>query len=302
MQAQLSALNEQWCALMRAGRFAEAWKLSDAAQDLRRDLDCSSWPRHEQFIWNGASLRAQRVLVRCYHGLGDTIQYLRFLKRLRSVAREVTLWVQPTLVPLLAYIDGADHVRPLHDGVPEVDYDVDIEISELMHALRVTPETLAGDVPYIRVAGSKVARPSSALQVGFVWSSGSWDSRRSLNCDALASWRELSSIDWHVLQRGPALSQWRYDFARVPDIHDIIEEARVMMELDLLITVDTCSAHLGGALGVPTWTLLCSEADWRWMRDRDDTPWYPTMRLFRQRVLGDWQPVLQEVRRALQAL
>src|SRR5689334_7550022 len=113
-RAQLDALNANWLALMRAGRFAYAWHVSDAALRLRSGIDCSRWPRHEQFIWQGASLAGQRVLIRCYHGLGDTLQFVRFVPR--TSARDVTLWAQPQLLPLLRHMPGIDHLEPLHDG------------------------------------------------------------------------------------------------------------------------------------------------------------------------------------------
>jgi ADP-heptose:LPS heptosyltransferase len=112
---------------------------------------------------------------------------------------------------------------------------------------------------------------------------------------------QLESIAWKVLQRGPALTQWSHRQAEAPRIANIVEEAMELQRLDLLITVDTLSAHLAGALGVRTWTLLPAEADWRWMIDRDDTPWYPTMRLFRQPRPGDWCSVIQQVRAAVQS-
>jgi ADP-heptose:LPS heptosyltransferase len=93
---------------------------------------------------------------------------------------------------------------------------------------------------------------------------------------------------------------WKHNFGVIPTIDGILDEARVMRGLDLLISVDTCSAHLAGALGVPVWSLLPFEADWRWMQARTDTPWYPTMRLFRQRLPGDWQGVLDRVLEELQ--
>jgi hypothetical protein len=288
---------------MRAGRFAEAWAISDLAQQLRADVDCSTWPRHEQFIWRGEPLEGRRVLVRCYHGLGDTLQFVRFLPRVRRMAQEITLWVQPSLMPLLVEGSGADHVIPLHDGDLDIPRDVDVELCELMHVLRVTPDTLVDEIPYLRVArpqaNSSCPRP---LRAGVVWAAGDWDGSRSIPCAALAPLGAVADIDWLVMQRGPALGQWCHPFGSIPAIDSILDEARILASLDLLITVDTCSAHLAGALGIPVWTLLPHAADWRWMRDRSDTPWYPTMRLFRQPRPGAWGAALREVERELRAL
>jgi hypothetical protein len=301
MTDPLQALNSRWLQFMRAEDFDSAWRISDAVQLLQRDIDCSRWPRHEQFIWNGAALAERHVFVRCYHGLGDTIQYMRFLPALRASAREVTVWAQPALLPLLRFVDCADHVMPLHDGVPEISYDVDIELSELMHALRVTPGALGSLVPYIRVNTPKQRRRSQ-WHVGIVWSSGEWDARRSISPEQLASLGACAKIQWYVCQRGPALKDWHHGFGVIPGFRDILDEARFMSALDLLITVDTCSAHLGGALGIPTWTLLHHDADWRWLQNREDSPWYPTMRLFRQSKAGEWRSVLDLVAAQLRQL
>jgi hypothetical protein len=137
------------------------------------------------------------------------------------------------------------------------------------------------------------------MNVGLVWTAGEWDSRRSIPCGLLATLGELPDISWHLLQRGPALTEWSHPFGSVPHIENIVAEAEVMSTMDLIISVDTCSAHLAGSLGVPVWTLLPHDADWRWMQDRSDTPWYPTMRLIRQPRPGAWHEVIDRVARDL---
>ncbi len=299
--ARLRELNTLWIELARAGDFAGAWRVSDTALALRAPLDCSQWARHHQFLWRGESVAGKRVLVRCYHGLGDTIQFVRFLPRLRSMAREVVLWVQPTLIPLLQHQRwGAHELLPLHDGDPGVACDATIELAELLHVLRVEPELMDTEFPYLRVPRGNHFKSSQRARVGIVWRAGEWSPERSVPCELLSCLQKVREIDWMVLQRGPALSQWTHDFADIPAIENILDEVCLMRELDLLISVDTCSAHLAGALAVPVWTLLPFEADWRWMERRADTPWYPTMRLFRQRRAGDWTGVLESVLDELQ--
>jgi hypothetical protein len=300
LQHRLQALNDEWIDLARRGELERAWKVSDAAHALRATLDCSAWPRHLQFIWRGGSLARKRVLVRCYHGLGDTIQFSRFVPRIRLLANEVILWTQPALVPLLQTMsEGAHRVLPLHDGRPDVEYDVDVELSELMHVLRVTERDISTGSPYLfpdRGAQGSSQRPGGgALRVGLVWKAGEWDERRSIPCELLQRLAQVPGVEWLLFQRGPALAEWQHCFGQVPQMQGMLEEAREMRQLDLLISVDTCSAHLAGALGVAVWTLLPFDADWRWMRDRADTPWYPTMRLLRQRNGGDWGDVIDRV-------
>jgi hypothetical protein len=294
-------LGNHWQELMRRGLFEEAWCVSDAIARIHAGTDCRSRPRHQQFVWDGTPLKNKRVLVRCYHGLGDTIQYARLLAPASAIAREIIVWAQRALVPLLETVRGTGKILPLHDGEPDVERDVDIEIAELAHALRITPASLPRQIPYIHIA-SKPRLRSERLAVGLVWAAGDWDPRRSVPVELLAPLAGIAGIQWEVLQRGPARARWCHEFAAAAHIPDIVEEARQLRALDLLVTVDTCSAHLAGALGVPVWTLLHADPDWRWMRERSDTLWYPTMRLFRQPRAGDWASVLVQVGEALQRL
>jgi hypothetical protein len=297
---RMRALNSDWLKLARGGNFERAWQISDQLLELCAHLDCSRWPRHQQFIWRGQCLRGRRVLIRCYHGLGDTIQFVRFLPQVRAIAYEVVLWAQPQLIPLLGTMSsGAHRILPLHDGAPAVEYDVDLELFEVLHALRVPATSLAPECPYLLAEDRNRPARGSRLRVGLVWRSGGWDDTRSIAPALLAPLGALDGIEWQLFQRGPGLEEWPHTFGTVPVLGGVLDEARAMRGLDLLISVDTCSAHLAGALGVPVWTLLPHAADWRWMEDRADTPWYPTMQLIRQPVAGDWQSAIAEVMRRL---
>ena len=303
IDAQLRALDSSWLQLARSGDFERAWRVSDEAGAFRSHLDCTQWPRHQQFIWRGQDLRDRRVLIRCYHGLGDTIQFVRFLPYVRVMARELVLWAQPPLIPLLKTMrNGAHRILPLHDGAPDVEYDVDLELFEVMHALRISADSLAPQFPYLLPDPPNAREHAAALRVGLVWKSGDWNDARSVPPELLAPLGELRDVEWLLFQRGPGLAQWPHAFGSAPAIANMLEEARVLRYLHLLISVDTCSAHLAGAVGVPVWTLLPQPADWRWMDDREDSPWYPSMRLIRQRVPGDWSSVVAEVTTRLRAL
>jgi hypothetical protein len=277
---------------MRRGDFAAAWEASDRILAARTPGErCWHLPRHEQWVWDGRPLRDQRVLVRCYHGLGDTLQFARCLPRLDTLARETIVWVQPSLIDLLATLPGRERRRllPLHDGTPEVDYDVDLEIMELAHALRLSPESLADGVPYFDVP--RAPRPSERLCVGVVAATGDWDDRRNVPSELLRPLAEHPRVAAFNLQLDPPLPGL-VDLS-TPDVLLLAKRVRA---LDLVITPDTMLAHLAGALAVPVWTLLPAEADWRWLQpDRTDSPWYPTMRLFRQPRPGDWRSVIDDV-------
>jgi hypothetical protein len=273
---------------MRRGDLLGAWAIGDRIL-ANNTQNGPRWdvPRHVQWIWDGRPLTG-RVLVRCYHGLGDTIQFARFLPQLD----DAIVWAQPALLPLLGKLPKKFAMLALHDGTPEVDYDVDIEMMELAHALRVTPETLAANVPYFDV--SPAPRMSDKFSVGIVAAAGDWDTTRSIPVALLDSLREINNVQLFNLQLESPVSGL-IDVS-TPDVLTLASRVRA---LDLVVSVDTMVAHLSGALGVPTWTLLSARADWRWMEQRDDSPWYPSMRLFRQRSPGAWGAVVDRVRAAL---
>lgn len=282
---------------MRSGDFTGAWAVSDrlmAAGALPRGAGV---PRHFQAIWDGRPIDGCHVLVRCYHGLGDTLQFVRFLPQVRRRAARVTAWVQPALLPLVATVDGVDAVLPLHDGDPGVDADVDVEVMELAYLCRTTLETLPADVPYLHVDRAPLA-DTGLPRVGIVWQGGGYFGGRSIPFGQLRPLVDLP-VCWYVLQGRDGLAECPAGFGQRAGTDDIVEAAQVMRGLDLVITVDSMAAHLAGALGVPVWILLKHEADWRWLERRDDSPWYPTARLFRQVRDGDWSDVIARVRQAL---
>ncbi len=286
-----------WLRHMRAGAWHHAWAVSDAVVRARAGAACWHLPRHEQWVWDGRPLAGRRVLVRCYHGLGDTLMFARFVPPLRRSAAEVTLWAQPALLPLLATMRGVGPLLPLHDGAPDVPYDADLEVMELAHATRATPDTLPPP-PAFDVAPAALPA-GGGLRVGLVWECGDWDrATRSIPLPLLAPLARVPGVELHALQRGPGLADLAAGAlgpdarVRVSGHDDVLEAARVVRALDLVVTVDSMPAHLAGALGVPVWTLLPHAADWRWMDGRDTSPWYPTMRLFRQPRPGDWPAVV----------
>ena len=283
---------------MRRGEFAEAWRRSDADLCARAGQPCWHWPRHLQYVWDGRHLAGQRVLVRCYHGLGDTIQFIRYAPLLKDLGAEVIVWAQPALLPLLATAAGIDQLLPLHDGTPEAAYDADVEIMELPHIFRTTLGTIPRAVPYLHVEPRRLA-DEGRLAVGLVWQAGDWDERRSVPFGLLAPLAAVPGIELFILQANATAAGWQAGVGTYLGDFDLYEYARVVRGLDLLITVDSMPAHLAGALGVPVWTLLHAAADWRWLSARDDSPWYPTMRLFWQATPGKWALVVARVQEEL---
>jgi hypothetical protein len=300
MDILTSAVEDDWTDALRSGNFQRAWEISD--RSLREYCDSGAikhtGERQFQRIWRGEDLSNKRVLVRCYHGLGDTIQFIRFARPLRAIAREVIVWAQPELLALLHRVDGIDHVFPLQDGMPDCAYDVDIEVMELAHALRATPELISSAIPYLpasKSARSGHASPSSSIEIGLVWEAGNWDCRRSVPPHLFARLHAEPRVRLFSLQQGPG----RQMAAAIPaeDIGaaDLGSLAKRILSLDLVITVDTMVAHLAGAFGAPVWTMLHTECDWRWPKTGRASVWYPTMRLFHQRTAGDWTSVIEDV-------
>lgn len=298
-----SVLHRHWTEAVRRNDLERAWQLSDRSL---REFALSApakhaGERHQQRIWRGEDLGNKVVLVRCYHGLGDTIQFIRFAKPLREIAREVIIWAQPELVPLVAQVDGVDRAIPLHDGPPDTSFEVDIEVMELAHALRATPELISSRVPYFRRThfGKGVGYP---LSIGLVWEAGNWNSRRSVPPALFARLHEVPGIRLFSLQQGPCrafASTIPAEDISAPDIQTL---AARMTRLDLVITVDTMAAHLAGALGVPVWTMLHRDCDWRWPQTGRETIWYPTMKLFHQSNADDWSSVVDEMLEELKLL
>ncbi len=274
-----------WDRAMRDGDFSAAWAVSDrvlAGRDpaLRDD---PARPYHERWVWDGRPLAGRDVLVRCYHGLGDTLQFVRFLAPLRALAASVTVEIQPELLPLLMPGGGAVRFIPFDPGHPTPS-ECDIEIMELCHALRLASP------PPVRVAVAP-ARLGPGPHIGVCWAVGAWEAGRSLPLDLL---RPLAAYGTLVsLQRGPAaIGAGLFDPAQ--GSIDVLETARVIRALDLVVTVDTMVAHLAGAVGTPTAVLLPAEADWRWGRGAT-SPWYPAHRLFRQIRPGAWERPVQDL-------
>lgn len=301
-----SVAQSRWMCAMLRGDFENAWRISDAVMAARAGRDCAHLPHHLRWVWDGTPLAGRRVLVRCYHGLGDTLQFIRFASLLKRICPSVAVEAPPELLPLLASARGIDALVPLDGATPR--HDVAIEAMEVPHALRLTLATIPAEVPYLAVPPAQieaarhlVAAAEGRLKVGLVWTAGAWRPERSLPPAQLIQLNALPHIALYNLQRGPVLAAAdTLRFAtREGESDDILETAALVTHLDVIVTVDTMVAHLAGALGRPVWTLLHYEADWRWMLGREDSPWYPSMRLFRQTSPGAWQPVLDRIVAAL---
>lgn len=293
-----------WISAMRAGDFARAWSITDRDLALLSPSDDKHrGPRHLQRIWRGEELRNRTVLVRCYHGLGDTIQFARFLPALAERTRRLVVWCQPELLPLIERIEGVDQALPLHDGTVETEFDVDIEIMEIPHAIRAARDLIERREPYLsvppRAVPPRVAQ-RDALSVGLVWEVGNWDKRRAVPPDLLKRLKD-DGLELYSLQRGAAGRDLIDIGATDVSTPDIVTLCYRLAELDAIVSVDTMVVHLAGALGLEPWVMLHADCDWRWPLAGGVSRWYPRARLFHQRVAGDWTGVVGHIRDAFRA-
>lgn len=281
-------------ASLRAGDFAGAWRAADVALRARSGRSRPHLARSPN-LWDGSPLAGRRVLVRCHHGWGALVQHIRYVRPLQAIARRVVTMAPAALIPLLRTMPGHGRLLPLEDEPARRDYDVEIELLELPHYFRATLETLPGTIPYFLPPRARLSRRHAARPaVGLAWATYEADPRRSIAPEELAPLTR-TGVELFLLQRGAGKDAWPFAGATDVGSDDPLSTASTIRALDLVIAVDSFPAHLAGALGVPAWTLLPHHADCRWMVDRADSPWYPTMRLFRQARAGDWRPVIEEV-------
>jgi len=289
---------------MRAGNFERAWSITDGDLALlSRHDDKHRGPRHLQRIWRGEELRNRTLLVRCYHGLGDTIQFARFLPALAERTRRLMVWCQPELLPLIERIEGVDQAFPLHDGTVEAEFDVDIEIMEIPHAIRAGRDLIECCESYLSVPPRPVAAcipRRDALSVGLVWEVGNWDKRRAVPPGLLKRLKQ-DGLELYSLQRGAAPQDVIDIGATDISTPDIVTLCYRLAELDVIVSVDTMVVHLAGALGHGPWVMLHADCDWRWPLAGGVSRWYPRARLFHQRVAGDWRDVVEDIREAFRA-
>lgn len=280
---------DPWTQAMRRGDFPAAWAIAERALAGRDPAtrDDPSLPYHLRWVWDGRPFDGRDVLVRCYHGLGDTLMFSRFLPLLAGRAARVTVEMQPHLVPLFRGFPGIDRLVPFDVARPLPPQDCDLEIMELPLALRAAPL----DAPIPKLDITRAALPGGTMAL--CWGAGDWDPARSIPEGMLAP-----------LCTGPALSLMPGPTA-LPVLNpqgcplDIMLTARLVMGSALVLTVDTMIAHLAGVLGRPVWLMLKHDPDWRWPVPGARTPWYPSMRVFRQPSPGDWGTVIAELAQAL---
>lgn len=290
---------------MQQGWTQYEWRWRVKGAELPRQFACPAWNGDE-------SLAGKRIVLWAEQGLGDTLQFCRYANVLATQGAEVVLEVQPPLVGLLRSIKGAKLVRTAADTLADADFHCPL----LSLPGRLGDKAIPAAVPYLEVSAVALEKwktridalaPGSRRRIGIACSGNSKlanDRNRSialelfaplfaLDADFFLVQKECRPGDEAFLQSRPEIRDLR------AELNDFVDTAAVLSELDLLISVDTSVAHLAGALARPVWVLLPFAPDWRWQLSREDSPWYPTARLWRQSAIGDWAGVIARLTEAL---
>jgi tetratricopeptide (TPR) repeat protein len=288
--------------LLMQGRYEEGWP----EYDWRWTLPDYGWLRNihgpfEQPRWRGEDISGKTILLYAEQGLGDAIQYVRYVPALARRAGHVVLAVHPPLLPLFADLEGVDVVAL--DQVPLPPFDTHCPLMGLGEMFGTRADTIPAEIPYLSAAPAKIEQwrarlGKGGLKVGIVWAGNPTqmgDRWRSPRLAAVAPLFSVPGVQFIALQKGPG----RDDLKQIPlpsnvldlgdEIKDFADTAGIMAGLDLMITSCTAPLHLAAALGVPTWAVIPYAPHFLWQLDRDDSPWYPTLRLYRQHRAGsDW--------------
>jgi precorrin-6B methylase 2 len=305
--------NDYAYALLTAGRLAEGWNQYEFRW-MRAPL-LQLRPGFDRPVWAGQELAGKVILLRAEQGFGDIIQFVRYAPQVKALGATVLLQVRDGLERLARGFAGIDQVldRSQSESLPHFDFY--INLPSLPRVFNTTLESIPAEIPYLDVDAADIVRWTSKLgqsrqiKIGLSWAGSPTHSRdrfRSMDISVLKPVLEVAGVRFVSLQKGevaatagklPAGVDWMDVGAELEDFSDT---AAVISQLDLVLCVDTAVAHLAGALGKPVWVMVAQPADFRWLEEREDSPWYPTLRLFRQSRRDDWSDVVAQVKAALE--
>ena len=296
------------------GRFSQGW----TEYKWRRELGLVSYPHeYDQPYWDGSSFAGKRLLVHYEQGFGDNIQFVRYLPMVKQLGGTVILEMVKPLYQLFKRINGVDEfVQASSDSTPpDVDFDIHISTLDMPRLFGTTLENIPCKVPYLYAESAKVEcwrnkLDSGSFKVGLVWAGDARhgnDHNRSCSLKYFAPLVKIEGVKLYGLQK--EVSGQLTELAANMGIRclgeqfkDFSDTAAAIENMDLVISVDTSVLHLAGAMGKPAWALIPFVPDWRWLLDRQDCPWYPTMKLFRQKERGNWDELFARVSQQLQIL
>ena len=290
--------------LLQQGQYAEGWQEYEWRWKKRRFS--SPLRQFAQPQWQGEPLTGKTILIHAEQGFGDTLQFCRYVPLVAASASQVVFECHPPLAALMATLDPGITVVSM--GQPLPPFNCHLPLLSLPRMLGTTLETIPCSIPYLQAPADRLpfwqsVMPQDGLRkIGLCWAGKAYpDPGRSIPAAALAPLAACTGVSFVSLQLGevgerPPLSM--VDLTML--VRDFADTAALIAQLDLVITIDTSVAHLAGALGVETWALLTTAPDWRWGLGRDDNPWYPSLRLYRQQQRGQWSGVVEQVAAALQ--
>jgi len=300
-------------ARLALGDYANGWKkyawrrLTESFSGGRKNPPRPLWLGH----WD---ISGKTILLHGEQGLGDTIHFSRYVPLVAAKGARIVLAVQRPLSALMTSLAGVSVLRAQGDAIPP--YDGYCPLPSLPLAFNTTLESIPAKVPYLSAPPERIERWRSVLdaigrpRIGLTWvrqPGTPYNRRRSIPLRVLGPLLDLADVHFVALQKElpdddmPLLQAGRIATFLGEQQTDLADAAAMIAALDLVITIDTSIAHVAGAMGKPVWVLLPFSADWRWLRARNDNPWYPSARLFRQPAPGDWQSVVEQVTRALRA-
>ena len=299
-------------ALLLSGDYASGWGEYECRWTLERTK-----PRLRKFLhpaWDGSNIPGRTILLHAEQGFGDTIQFIRYAPLVAARGARVIVECQPELVKLIGDMNGIERVVPA--GETLADFDLHLPLLSLPRIFRTTLDTVPAAMPYLRADPTLASRWTKKLslgrkkrfKVGLVWAGGTSDPKRDCSLAMLGALVTAPDTVFVSLQKGDAAGQAVHPPAKMalldlgPALNDFADTAALISQLDLVISVDTAVAHLAGALGKPVWTLLRFAPDWRWLLGRDNSVWYPAMRLYRQHAPGDWSQALARLAQDFAAL
>jgi ADP-heptose:LPS heptosyltransferase len=294
------------------GNFEAGWAGREARWTKAQKV---SYPKFTEPMWlGGEEVRGKTLLIHVDEGLGDTIQFVRYIPSVAALDARIILVVEQPLQALLSRFPGVSQCLALSAGALPA-FDMHCPITNLPLAFGTRLDTIPAEVPYLPLPSAEQTQvwerrlgPHDKLRVGLVWAGNAKhtkDHNRSIPLRSFARLLDETDATFVSLQKDPRPADKsglleRTDIVDLTlHLNDFVDTAGLVNCLDLIITVDTSVAHLAAALGRPTWVLLPYTPDWRWLLNRDDSPWYPTMRLFRQSENRDWSEVLARARGAL---
>jgi tetratricopeptide (TPR) repeat protein len=296
-------------ALLLVGDYKEGWK--EYEWRWKADTLILTSRHCSQSLFTLENIAHRIILLNSEQGFGDNIQCVRYVPLIAQRGAKVIVECYPELYSLFGNMDSIYQVIRFDEDPPP--FDLNCPIFSLPLIFETTPETIPTNVPYLTADASrkekwreKIMEHNFRVKIGLVWAGNPKIPFKHLSLDDFAPFGQLGDVGFYSLQKGRASEQSTKPpqgmrlFDYTAEINDFCDTAALIESLDLVIAIDTAVSHLAGAIGKPVWTLLPFVPDWRWMLDREDSPWYPTMRLFRQPALGDWRSVITKVVEELQ--